>query len=513
MEETTIDTVDWISQLPDFIIHHVLSFLSDDSKTLVRVSVLSKNWYSLTASLPILKFDWLHLGDNLFKYVKYTTSRLNEQKFSPHTFDICARIREPTHRDIIDKCVGFVLQKGVQVLVLNVYRCKGQQMYRLPSQRLYASSLLSLTIHSCELPSSLMFDTFTIPSLKILSLEQVPIYNDEVITYLTANCPVLEDLELEFCYGFKRICVNAHQTLQKVQIGCSGPIDKIDIQAPNISYLLVDASAWEPTCMNLASCEKIKTFCYYGDQSEPHFLPSFRCIQNLLLYSRSEKWRLSVPSLRSLALQSDCDLDEIDIYAPNLHLFEYSGYCNFYGQKRLSTPFKKEDSAHATAFMGDFESFLYVDSIWFKKLRFFLGKYQGIEVLKLRIGVNEEGINAYQLMEIKSQPYDLKHLQVEFCDLQDFEDVVDALLWCCRPLSLTLRLEGIWLKNRRLYRLKHPYEKLLKQEDRGQFKIRFVLTQGLEAKQQFTDLNLLAEALHCDTYPNTITFIKEKVVE
>nr|XP_043637619.1 putative F-box/LRR-repeat protein At5g02930 [Erigeron canadensis] len=467
MEESTIDAVDRISQLPDSIIHHVLSFLSDHPKTLVRVSVLSKNWHSLTASLPILKFDWLDLGDNLFKYVQYTMSRFYEQKFSPHTLNIDAIISEPAHGDIIDKCVRLVLQKGVQVLVLSVSSCKGQQMYRLPTKPLSACSLLSLTLKSCELPSSLMFDTLTFTSLKFLSLREVPIHDDEVITYLTASCPVLEDLNIELCYGLKRICVNAHQTLQKVQIRCGSPIDRIDIEAPNLRYLLVDGNIWKPTCMNLASCEKIKTFCYYGHLSEPHFadiLSSFGCIQNLLLCSRSDKWSLSVPSLRSLALQCNGDLDEIDIYAPNLLLFEYSAYRMGLGQKLLSAPFKKEDSVHPTAFMGDVKSCFHVDTIWFKKLRCFLDKYQGIEVLKLHILVDEEGINANELMGIKSPTYELKHLQVELCDIQDFEDVVDALLWCCRPLSLTLRLEGhcIWLKNQRLHRLKHPYEKLLK---------------------------------------------------
>nr|XP_043638518.1 uncharacterized protein LOC122609554 [Erigeron canadensis] len=270
--------------------------------------------------------------------------------------------------------------------------------------------------------------------------------------------------------------------------------------------------------MNLASCEKLKTFCYFGHLSEPNFvdlLSSLRFIQNLFLCSSRDKWRLSIPSLRSLALQSDCDLDEIDINAPNLLLFDYSGCGSCRGQKYLSTPFTKEDSVRPTKFMRINTLFFHVDAIWFQKLRFFLGKYQGIEVLKLHIGVNEDGINVNELMGINSPPYELKHLHVAFYDLQDFEDVVDALLWCCRPLSLTLRLEAhcMWLKNQRLHRLKHPYEKLLKQEDRGLFDIRFVLTHVSEAKQHFTDLNSLVEAIHRDEHPSTITFIKERVIE
>ncbi|KAJ0841114.1 putative F-box domain, leucine-rich repeat domain superfamily, F-box-like domain superfamily [Helianthus annuus] len=47
--------MDRISQLPDFIVHHILSFLPDSPPAeLVRMSVLSKTWFHLTASFPIL---------------------------------------------------------------------------------------------------------------------------------------------------------------------------------------------------------------------------------------------------------------------------------------------------------------------------------------------------------------------------------------------------------------------------------------------------------------------------
>nr|GEY70646.1 zinc finger, CCHC-type [Tanacetum cinerariifolium] len=44
MEENTTDTTDWISMLPDCIVHRILSYLLDDLKSRVRMSVLSKEW-------------------------------------------------------------------------------------------------------------------------------------------------------------------------------------------------------------------------------------------------------------------------------------------------------------------------------------------------------------------------------------------------------------------------------------------------------------------------------------
>ncbi|GJW71316.1 F-box domain containing protein [Tanacetum coccineum] len=49
------DTTDRISLHPESIAHHILSFL-DFPIDLVRMSVLSKDWFALTDSFPILDF-------------------------------------------------------------------------------------------------------------------------------------------------------------------------------------------------------------------------------------------------------------------------------------------------------------------------------------------------------------------------------------------------------------------------------------------------------------------------
>ncbi|XP_026445006.1 F-box/FBD/LRR-repeat protein At1g16930-like isoform X2 [Papaver somniferum] len=55
---------DRISQLPDSIIHHILSFLSDTTYA-VQTCVLSKRWRYLWTSLPVLKFsDEFHHRDS-----------------------------------------------------------------------------------------------------------------------------------------------------------------------------------------------------------------------------------------------------------------------------------------------------------------------------------------------------------------------------------------------------------------------------------------------------------------
>ena len=118
-----------ISELPGFIIHHILSYL-DSPKELVRMSVLSNYWFELTASFPILDFDFLKFEkviessgipidtekdkrDMFFKYIEYTVSRFCEQNVSMHTFKLVTVFPDPSDVEIIDRCLRLILEKGV----------------------------------------------------------------------------------------------------------------------------------------------------------------------------------------------------------------------------------------------------------------------------------------------------------------------------------------------------------------------------------------------------------------
>lgn len=150
--ENIIDTTDTdqISELPECIIHEILSFFYSPTD-LVRMSVLSKRWFALTASFPIINlnldaiisllhapgvpFDTLqnseYIRDMFYKYVEYTTSRFCGQNVSIHTFKLITVLLEPIDIDIIDRCLELILKKGVQVLVIDItsYPYSPQHLY------------------------------------------------------------------------------------------------------------------------------------------------------------------------------------------------------------------------------------------------------------------------------------------------------------------------------------------------------------------------------------------------
>ncbi|PWA73684.1 F-box domain, Leucine-rich repeat domain, L domain-like protein [Artemisia annua] len=527
--------MDRISQVPEFIIHHIMSFLKSP-KERVRMSVLSKHLFAITASFPILDFKehkfgkviksshissdpnirYRYVMDNFFKYVDYTTSRFCQQNVSVHTFKLIAAFQDPSDVNIADRCLESILMKGVQVLVINGQSVKflppSAPKYRVSNKLLSASSLTSLTLCECELPSSLMVDAIEFKSLKHLRLQKVPI-DKEVIERLTTSCPLLEEFIVEFCWGLKRFCVYGLQNLQELEFRYDHGVERIDIDAPNLCFLLLMGLGGAP-CLNVASCKKLTTVYSYGYPSPrseglvdlssnfPHLETLF-----LILPQLYKSLKLSSHSLRTFVLHSDCDLDELDINTPNLLSFDYKGHAH--------PPFRVErESVVSKARMECYPS-EFVNTLWFQKLRRFLSKKGGFKELKLCLSAHL--FNVEELKLIQGQPFELDHVDLEpdsIKELSVYLAVVDGVLWCCRPQSLTIESNFPLINFEEWSHIvKFTYEKLIQQEDPGNSNIQFVISSSSIAKKHFDDLTSLLIALPRDGLRQTITIIKEAAVQ
>ncbi|KAJ0550056.1 putative leucine-rich repeat domain superfamily, F-box-like domain superfamily [Helianthus annuus] len=324
--------MDRISHLPESIVHHILSFLKKTPAELVRMSVLSKSWFNLTASFPCLDFniDCFSTRESFFKYVEYTTSRFCHHNLTAHKLLLYTEIQEPAELDVVNRCLELVLKNGVRELVISfTYSSLDFPKYRLPNILLSVSVLESLTILGCDLPSSLMLDAINFKSLIQLELTLVPL-NDEVITYLATSCPLLQVLDIGICSGFKKVCVYGHQHLQELRITYDTPLERIDIEAPNLSSLRIedDDDIGAPQ-MNLALCKNLTTVSYFGylspNLSFTDFVSSFPFVENLYLaiHYNCNTLKLSSPSLRTFMLDSMCDFEDIEFSTPNLVFFSY----------------------------------------------------------------------------------------------------------------------------------------------------------------------------------------------
>ncbi|MFS7955100.1 putative F-box domain, leucine-rich repeat domain superfamily, F-box-like domain superfamily [Helianthus anomalus] len=509
--------MDRISELPEYIAHHILSFCNTSDAPpaeLVRMSVLSKTWFHLTASFPILNFkiDNFRSRDSFFKYVEYTTSRFYHQDLTAYRFRIKATLEAPAELDIVNRCLELLLKKGVTKLVIDITNSSESVIpkYRLPNILLSVSVLKYLTIRGCDLPSSLLVDALKFKSLIYLELEHVYM-DEEAIKYLTASCPLLQVLRVFYCHGFKRFCVYGHQNLQSVTIYSDSLLEKIDIEAPKLCRLVVlDYHRRGPPQITLASCKKLRTVAYCGyplanSNGFTDFLSNLQFIKKLVLVTKYKynNLKLSSNSLRTLVLNLEFDLEEIEFSTPNLDLFIYS--CDPWYIRHATSHLP-----HLKACMRCYPDGS-IDTLWFQRLRIFLDKKNGFKALNLYINTKQKFIVLENLKAIELPPYELEHIELHFEheESSDYAAFVDAVLWCCRPRSLSLRSSfSLTDFEEQSDLVKYTYRKLLEQEDQSRTIVQIVSPSSSKARKQFWGLMpLLGGSLREE---KAISFIKEE---
>ncbi|GJY93182.1 F-box domain containing protein [Tanacetum coccineum] len=331
-----------------------------------------------------------------------------------------------------------------------------------------------------------------------------------MIECLTISCPLLEEIHLYRCYGFKKICIYGHQNLLKLRIDGIDGLKTIDIKAPKFSHLILKVWVEKIKRINLASCKKLTTLSFTRYSSETtqaladfaHFLSNFPFIENLFLTlpSDCDSLKFSSHSLRTIVLYSQCDFDKFDINAPNLLLFEYCG--NSHKPNSLVRR-SVEPKARIEYYTQNG-----LDTLCIMKLRRFLNKKNEFKVFKLVLS-GQKPIDVEQLKAIQSPPYELERveLELEFVPRTSFK-VVGAVLWCFRPRSLTLKsmIPSVDFK-RFILLVAYTYLKLLEQEDERQTNTYLVMSSSSIAEKRFIDLFELLKELPRDRLDQTITLL------
>ncbi|PIA32014.1 hypothetical protein AQUCO_04700117v1 [Aquilegia coerulea] len=184
-----IEGFDYLSDLPDGVLHHVLSFLP--IKDVIRTSFISRRWRYLWTSVPTLDFNGLVFSPKP-KFINFVDSVLHRrdncgiQKF-------CLRFGgyycTSTHAHA---WILAAINHNVQELGLSFYALNS---FELPREIFTCRSLTVLTL-------KLNYSTFYLPSfiylpfLKTLQLIQVT-FSDDILSHFFYNCPMLEDVLIE----------------------------------------------------------------------------------------------------------------------------------------------------------------------------------------------------------------------------------------------------------------------------------------------------------------------------
>ncbi|KAJ1687790.1 hypothetical protein LUZ63_019180 [Rhynchospora breviuscula] len=241
------DGPDLISQLPDSILHSILSLLP--IKDPVRTSVLSSRWRHLWKAAPLRLDDDSFNPNNHDPYYACYYHVVSDPRFDSSRKAVF-RIFDSHHGPIerlrlslfypfqMDRFVKTAVQRGIRELNLVPFDFD-RQTYKLPLSLLFCNTLNQLSLQNCRFPDALLPSIF--PNLRELRLNCVSLPDD-----LLPKCASLETLLISTSYEGPPISISS-PTLRKLVFGLvSSRAELIIKDAPNLeSLMLADVSTFD----------------------------------------------------------------------------------------------------------------------------------------------------------------------------------------------------------------------------------------------------------------------------
>ena len=209
---------DRISELPDALISHILSFLH--TKEAVRTSILSTKWKQQWTHVPKLKFVPRDYPIGINRVLLFRGSS-NIQTFNLALTDSLAQ-RQKLDYALIECWIDTAIWRNVVEVVLCVH-CQDQNM-ELPRSVFTCKTLKVLKLDSYFVLNPPTTGYF--PSLKVLDI-MVCHFDTSVLERIFSNCPVLEELAVMFSFvdGGGDISISAPE-LKKLKICCLNWLDE-----------------------------------------------------------------------------------------------------------------------------------------------------------------------------------------------------------------------------------------------------------------------------------------------
>ncbi|KAK9991607.1 hypothetical protein SO802_026592 [Lithocarpus litseifolius] len=236
---------DRISDLPDCLLVHILSFLR--TKQAIQTSRLSSRWKLLWTYVPKLNLDIdsfpkfeCDKDGSIINFECYVSKVLAKHKAKYlRNFRLKYKLY---HQKRLDRWISTFTTTALnlQELDLQIINCPTptptptECCWKLPHSIFYCNKLVVLKIegHIVLDPSS--SSSFQLNTLKILHLESITFANRNSFVTLLSFCPVLEDLTLiiddykEFKF---KICV---PTLKRLSVSYIN--NKLKIDTPSLEY-------------------------------------------------------------------------------------------------------------------------------------------------------------------------------------------------------------------------------------------------------------------------------------
>ncbi|KAG6416944.1 hypothetical protein SASPL_124385 [Salvia splendens] len=281
-----LDDEDRVSDLPNDILHHVISFLP--IKSAAQTSVLSRRWRELWYSFPDLDFTTAYSPPHIDSACRDAERRvrLHVARCAGYADQILSLLEK--HSDVrvlrfrasltfsrLSALIRHAVRHNVQELDIEVSTC---DYFNFPRSVIGSSTLRSLRLKSCHPgfrlpPLQIMKDGFR--SLSVLSLSRLILCDQPHLTNLFTNSsfpllkklhleacfdlrhlriesPALEDLSLENCYQLQDLEIRV-QKLKKLRVrSCFDAYSvssRVEIEAPDLRIMFWSYNAVTEECI------------------------------------------------------------------------------------------------------------------------------------------------------------------------------------------------------------------------------------------------------------------------
>ncbi|KAK7247293.1 hypothetical protein RIF29_42175 [Crotalaria pallida] len=262
MKKKKKEEEDRVSNLPDEVIYHILSYV--DARTAAQTSVLSRRWRKFWSSLTVLNFNgssspfqdashFLSFVDN-FLFHRNQSSKVEVLRLDLVDYDI-------EEVDVVDSIIDCVTPKDISHLSIEAC-CVVQSLPTLSASR----TLTTLKLGNISTETS----SFNLASLEMLHLSscRFELRDVEVLEPVT-GCPNLRSLYLHDCHYY-------------------GKFDKYRIRAPRLGLLSIWClrvdEIFDPDCVIELSTPSLRSFSY-SDHSDLYPFSTLRRIRALDKFS------------------------------------------------------------------------------------------------------------------------------------------------------------------------------------------------------------------------------------
>jgi hypothetical protein len=295
LKEAVEDNEDRISNLPDAILHYILSFLP--VKSIAQTSLLSKRWDYLWTTLPCLDFSEFSITESHQRETKAMESIITTvlarrpANFNIKVFRFNGHLGFPCLRD----CIRRVVRHSVEELELDV--SLGGEV-NLPRCVVDCDSLTSLTLKThypdswCGVRNSwfkfcsynVMGSTSGLRSLQALTLKHVRFIDRDSAALFSGSSsfPILKRLALKCCKGMTHL-----------NIGCP-ELEDLEVEGTKINGLDISGGERLKTLRVICSfralkneswvkifAPKLETFCWeHNEIPEKYSVQSFPFLKN-----------------------------------------------------------------------------------------------------------------------------------------------------------------------------------------------------------------------------------------